>query len=134
MNSTGAPRLAHSGLVTHAHSALRVAGRRWLFSLSLGLLGLAASIGWQQAQASQVVWSVGVGTPGAVVHIGSHPVPQVIYQPVYHPVPQVIYRPVYQPVPVQVVAVPPRWYGPVAGGGHGHHHHHHHRHHHHHHR
>jgi hypothetical protein len=121
MNSTGAPQPAHSGLVFHAHSTVRAAARRWLVTLSMGFLGLAASVGWQQAQASQVVWSVGVGTPGAVVHVGSHPVPQVIYQPVY--------QPVHRPVPVQVlVAPPPLWYGPHVDSGRGHHHHHHHHH------
>lgn len=111
MNSLGAQRLAHSGLVSHAHSTVRATARRWLATLSLGLLGAAASAGWQQAQATQVVWSVGFGTPGAVVHVANHPAPRVVYPPVY------------QTVPVQVVvAPPPRWYGPHTGAGHGHHH------------
>jgi hypothetical protein len=85
--------------------------------LAAAVVGLLA--GGQAAQASSLVWSVGVNTPGAVVQVGSHPPPRVVYQPA--PVQVVVnpgwIEPVYRSVPTE------RWYAPHPGASLGHHRH-----------
>lgn len=114
--------------------------------LALGLMG-AAALGFSAAAQARgdVHWSVGIGSPGISVGVGSgvgyyppQPVyapPPVVYrgpQPVYM-APPVYYQPpprvVYQPAPVYYVPVGPRghhkheWrarHGRGHGHGHGH--------------
>ncbi len=92
---------------------------RWVGTAALALGVALGTAGLQQAQANSLVWSVGVSAPGAVVQVGSHPPPRVVYQPA--PV-QVVVNPGWgEPYPRP--GPPPRWYGgPHASAGHGHHH------------
>lgn len=91
---------------------------RWATHLAVALGITIGTAGLQQAQAGSLVWSVGVSAPGAVVQVGSHPPPRVVYQPA--PV-QVVVSPGWVEPPPRH-GPPPRWYGPHASAGHGHHH------------
>ena len=95
-------------------------------AIALGAVGFAST-----AQArGDVVWSVGIGAPGAQVIVGNAPVyvapPVVVHRPrVYYAPPPVYYGPppvVHVPRPVYYGS--PRWAGPPQ-----HHYRHHHRHH-----
>lgn len=90
--------------------------QRMAQTVSVLAMVLGASLGVSQAQASQVTWSVGIATPGAVVHVAS-PVPRVVYHqaPVQVVVPPVVVAPHWAPPRSQ-------WYGPYAGLGHHRHH------------
>lgn len=99
------------------HWVPRAVGR-WVGTAVLALGATLGTAGLQQAQANSLVWSVGVSAPGAVVQVGSHPPPRVVYQPA--PV-QVVVNPGWNE-PRHRHGPPPRWYGPHASAGHGHHH------------
>ncbi len=79
-------------------------------ALALGALGSAG-----MAQARDVYWSVGVGSPGVAIGVGNAP-PAYYAPPVYmQPAPVYVQpRPVYvQPHPVYMQ--PPAYYGPPRG-------------------
>jgi hypothetical protein len=116
--------------------AVEQAGR-WIAAAAIGIASLGLATG---AQARDVVWSVGVGAPGAQVIVGNAPVyvaPPVIVQapPRYYRPPPAVYHapPVYYMPPPRVYYQPqPIYYGPPAhfrghrhGRGHGHGHGHH---------
>lgn len=102
---------------------------RWIAAAAIGMAGLALATG---AQARDVVWSVGVGAPGAQVIVGNAPVyvappvyaapaPRYYYQPppVYYVPPPRVY---YQPQPIYY-GPPPHFHGHRHGHKHGHRHH-----------
>lgn len=113
---------------------LSLAGRL-LAPLLAGLGALAAL----PAQAGDVYWSVGVGSPGVGATVSN--APPVVYAPapvvvapapVYTPPPRVVYTPpprvVYAPPPTVVYAPAPVYVVPEGRGRkhkHKHHHHHH---------
>lgn len=78
-------------------------------------LALAALAGAAAAQARELVWSVGVHSPGISVGVANAPPVYVASGPVYYapPPPPVYYaaRPVYQAVPVYVVPSHRGYYG-----------------------
>lgn len=100
----------------------------------LALVGMCALVlGAGVAQARDVVWSVGVGAPGAQVFVGNAPVyvapPVVVHAPPRYYAPPVVYAPrprvVYAPPPQVVYAPQPVYYGPPPrfhGHRHGHRH------------
>ena len=103
--------------------------RWWLASASVAVAGLGAA---GTAQARDVVWSVGIGAPGAQVIVGNAPVyvapPMVVHAPRYYRAPAPVYHsaPVYVGPPV-VYAPRPIYYEPAPhfrghrhGRGHGH--------------
>lgn len=104
-------------------------GRAMLASGALAVAALGAA---GSAEARDVVWSVGVGAPGAQVIVGNAPVymapPIVVHAPTYYAPPPVYYQPrpiYYQPRPIYYQPQPvyrvqgPRWVerGPRHGGG-----------------
>ncbi len=103
---------------------------RWTAAAAIGIASLMLAGG---AQARDVVWSVGVGAPGAQVIVGNAPVymasPVIVQAPPrYYRPPQVVYHapPVYYAPPPAVYYRPqPVYYGPPAhfhGHRHGHRH------------
>jgi hypothetical protein len=89
MPEAAPPSLVEPSISTSA----RATGGRWLVLAVLALGAWALSAGLRQASASQVVWSVGVQSPGAAVQIGTAPV-VVVPAPVYHPSVRVMAPPV----------------------------------------
>ncbi|MGV8804473.1 MAG: hypothetical protein ACWA6Y_05890 [Polaromonas sp.] len=91
-------------------------------TLAVAVMGFA---GAAQAR-DNVYWSVGVGTPGAVVNVGNSGYPQPVYvqpAPVYvQPAPVYVQpRPVYvQPRPVYVAPQPVYYERPRGHRRHGH--------------
>lgn len=85
-------------ITTHSLKSWRVR----LAGVALTLLGLA-SVG--TAQARDLVWSVGVHSPGVSVGLGNAAPVVVASGPVYYAPPPVVYapRPVYHAAPVVVV-------------------------------
>jgi hypothetical protein len=112
------------------YMASKQAGR-WAAAAAIAVAGLALTAG---AQARDVVWSVGVGAPGAQVIVGNAPV--YVARPVIVQAPPRYYRapaPVYHAPPVYYVPPPrvyyqpqPIYYGPPPQHFHGHRHGHHH--------
>lgn len=109
---------------------------RWSAAAAVGFAGLVLAAG---AQARDVVWSVGLGAPGAQVIVGNAPVyvapPVVVHAPprYYRPPVRVYHAPpvYYGPPPVVHYRPQPIYYGPPAhyrGHRHGHKHGHRHRH------
>lgn len=108
-------------------------GRAMLASGAMAIAALGAA---GSAQARDVVWSVGVGAPGAQVIVGNAPVymapPIMVQAPTYYaPPPPVYYQPrpiYYQPQPIYYQPQPvyrvqgPRWVerGPRHHHGHRH--------------
>ena len=102
--------------------------RWWLASAGVAVAALGAA---GSAQARDVVWSVGIGAPGAQVIVGNAPVymapPVVVHAPRYYRSPAPVYHssPVYVGPPV-VYAPRPIYYEPAPhfrghrhGRGHG---------------
>lgn len=114
-NTTHRPWVGHTARQLPFHEMVRSAAGRWVAS-AVVVCGMVA--GGQTAHATSLVWSVGVHTPGAVVQVGSHPPPRVVYQPA--PV-QVVVNPVWGEPPHRS-GPPVRWYGPHPGASLGHHH------------
>lgn len=101
--------------------------RWWLAGAGIAIAGLGAA---GSAQARDVVWSVGIGAPGAQVIVGNAPVyvspPVVVHappryyrapQPVYYGAPVVVApRGYYQPRPIYY-APPHHFHGHRHGRG-----------------
>lgn len=101
---------------------------RWIAAAAIGMASLALATG---AQARDVVWSVGVGAPGAQVIVGNAPVyvappVYVALAPRYYHAPPVYYVPpprvYYQPQPIYY-GPPPHFHGHRHGHKRGHRHH-----------
>ena len=74
------------------------AGIGWAAAVALAVTAWAGTAAMQPAHAGGLVWSIGVQTPGAVVHVANAPQPMVmVQQPVYASAPPVV---VYAPAPV----------------------------------
>ena len=127
--STQAAQQAHCGSRVARVQAYRQssfwpvtsAATKWLAVSALAVGSLLATAIIRPAQASNLVWSVGVQAPGAVVHVGNGPAPRVVYQ---YPVPVATYPHVGYPV----VVMPQPWIAPAPRpnpgwyGSHGRHH------------
>ena len=110
--------------------------KSWRARVAGAALAFVALAGAGAAQARDVVWSVGVQSPGISVGVANAPPVYVASGPVYYAPPPPVYyapRPVYQAAPVYVVPShrgyygrryyrdPPRHYDKHRGHGHRHH-------------
>lgn len=123
--STHATHQIHNGSRLARVQALRASSpwqsssvaTKWLAVAALAVGSLLASAVIQPAHANNLVWSVGVQAPGAVVHVGNSPYPRVVHQypyPAHVPSYPVASYPV-TPYPVTsypVVVAPQPWYAP----------------------
>lgn len=133
-----APHADHAA-PANAAAAARRSVRTWWVAAALAVGAWAGTAALQPAHAGNVAWSIGLQTPGAVVHLANAPQPYVVVRPPVYAVapPVVVYDPWARPAPVyQPYYAPPaprhsgwsghrgqwkeqhgRWQG---HGGHGH--------------
>jgi hypothetical protein len=88
--------------------------KSWRARLAGAALAFVALAGAGAAQARDVVWSVGVQSPGIALGIANAPPVYVASGPVYYAPPPPVYyapRPIYHAAPVVVMPPRPGYYG-----------------------